>query len=266
MKKLIKVLMILFWSLFGAGLLTLTGFTNAEYNNLKCKDYNIRIDYGKADILITRDDVYKLVKQSGHVLKGQSFGSINFEKIERELRRDSYISGVQAYMTMDGIVHLDIVQRQPVLRIFNDKGESYYLDGLGRLLPLNPAFSARVLVANGNIPEPYLRTINYLADSVRKKDSVQYGSVMNNLYKLSTFIVKDRFLRAQIEQIYVDANREFTLIPRVGNHLILFGDAENIAQKFEKLLVFYRMGLNRTGWNKYSVINLKFSNQVVCSK
>ncbi len=266
MKKFLKILGIAVWVLFAAGLFTLLGFTNAEYNSMKCRNYEIRIDYGKTDVLVTKEDVYNLVKQSGHILKGQSFGNINFEKIERELRRYSYISGAQVYMTMDGITHLDVVQRQPVLRIFNEKGESYYLDGLGKLLPLNPAFTARVLVASGKIPEPFLKNVNYLADSMRKKDSVQYKGVMLNLYRMATYIVRDKFLRAQIEQIYVDESGEFQLVPRVGNHLILFGDAEDIPEKFEKLLVFYRQGLNKTGWEKYNVINIKYKNQVVCSK
>jgi cell division protein FtsQ len=266
MKKFLIILEISLWVLFAGGLFTLLGFTNTEYNDMKCRNYVIRIDYGKADVLVTQEDVYNLVKQSGHVLKGQTRGNINFEKIERELRRYSYISGAQVYMTIDGIVHLDVVQRQPILRVFNAKGESFYLDGLGKLLPLNPAFSARVLVATGKIPEPFLKNINYLTDSLRKKDSVQYKGVMVNLYKLATFIIRDRFLRAQIEQIYVDDNGEFQMIPRVGNHLIIFGNAENIAEKFEKLLVFYRMGLNKTGWTKYNVINIKYKNQVVCSR
>jgi len=266
MKKFLKILVIVLWSLFAAGLFTLLGFTNNEYNNMKCKNYLIRIDYGKADVLVTKEDVYNLVKQSGHVLKGQTFGNINFEKIERELKRDSYISGAQVYMTMDGVVHLDVVQRQPILRVFNEKGESYYLDGLGRLLPLNPDFSARVLVATGQIPEPFLRTVNYLTDSVKRKDSLQYKGVMINLYRLSAFIVKDRFLRAQIEQIYVDENAEFELVPRVGNHVIVFGTTEDMPKKFEKLLVFYKMGLNKTGWSKYNIINLKYKDQVVCSR
>jgi cell division protein FtsQ len=40
-----------------------------------------------------------------------------------------------------------------------------------------------------------------------------------------------------------------------------------MVEKFEKLHTFYLQGLNTTGsWNKYSVINLKFKNQIVCTK
>jgi cell division protein FtsQ len=266
MKKFLKILEITAWVLMTGGLFVLLGFTASEHNNEICKQYIIRIDYGKADILITQGDIYTLVKTTGNLLKGQRLGSIDFERIEREIKRQSYVANVQAYMTLDGIVEIDVIQRQPILRIFNDKGESFYLDGLGNLMPLNPSFSARVLVATGAIREPYSMKACYLTDSVKKKDSVEYNSVMNNLYRLSAFITKDKFLKAQIEQIYVEPNGEFELIPRVGSQTILVGGADNLEDKFERLFVFYRMGLNKTGWARYNIINIKFKNQVVCSK
>jgi cell division protein FtsQ len=266
MKKILKILEIAAWVLMTGGLFALLGFTTIEHNNEVCKKYIIRVDYGKADVLVTEGDIYTVVKATGNLLKGQHLGSIDFERIEREIKRQSYVAKAEAYMTLDGVVEIDVVQRQPILRIFNEKGESFYLDGLGYLMPLNPAFSARVLVATGSIPEPFSKKDCYLADSVRIKDSVEYHSVMTNLYKLSAFITKDKFLKAQIEQIYVDGNGEFELIPRVGTHTILMGKADNLEDKFERLFVFYRMGLSKTGWRRYNIINIKFKNQVVCSK
>jgi cell division protein FtsQ len=46
----------------------------------------------------------------------------------------------------------------------------------------------------------------------------------------------------------------------------LLGDAHDLDEKFRKLFAFYRYGLNKIGWNKYSIINIKFKNQVICSK
>jgi cell division protein FtsQ len=266
MKKILKILEVILWVLLTGGLLTLLGFTTAEHNNSTCRNYIIRIDYGKADILVTVDDIYNVVKSTGNLLKGERIGRIDFERIEREIKRHSYVAKVEAYMTLEGIVEIDVIQRQPILRVFNQKGESFYLDGRGNLLPLNPAFSARVLVATGSIGEPFSKNICYLKDSVMRKDSIEYRSVMNHLYKVATYIIKDKFLNAQIEQIYVDTNGEFELIPRVGDHIIILGGADNLEEKFERLLVFYRQGLSKTGWYRYNIINIKFKDQVVCSK
>ena len=70
-----------------------------------------------------------------------------------------------------------------------------------------------------------------------------------------------------MHQINVTNEKELELYLAVGNHKIIFGDANDIEEKFKKLKIFYTEGLNKTdGWNKYSVINVKYKNQVVCTK
>jgi hypothetical protein len=56
------------------------------------------------------------------------------------------------------------------------------------------------------------------------------------------------------------------LVPKFGNHTILFGKVDDMEIKFEKLLVFYREALNKVGWNKYKVLDIRFNNQVVAKK
>jgi cell division protein FtsQ len=52
----------------------------------------------------------------------------------------------------------------------------------------------------------------------------------------------------------------------VGNHKIILGDCSDLEQKFKKLFAFYKDGLNKIGWNTYKTINLKYKNQVVCTR
>jgi len=83
---------------------------------------------------------------------------------------------------------------------------------------------------------------------------------------LLNYINKSEFWKAQIEQVYVNSDREFELVPKVGNHTILFGDTTQTEGKFKKLEVFYREGLNTDGWNDYKTINVKFKNQIICKR
>jgi cell division protein FtsQ len=86
------------------------------------------------------------------------------------------------------------------------------------------------------------------------------------LAKIATYVDKDAFWKAQIEQIFVTANSELVLIPKAGSHRILFGTTENMEEKLSNLLVFYKEALSRVGWNTYHTINLKYKNQVVGEK
>jgi cell division protein FtsQ len=56
------------------------------------------------------------------------------------------------------------------------------------------------------------------------------------------------------------------LTPTVGSQQIILGKIENYKENLEKLRLFYEKGLSKVGWNNYSVINLKYKNQVVCTK
>ena len=86
------------------------------------------------------------------------------------------------------------------------------------------------------------------------------------LVQLIDLIDSDKFLKAQITAIEFDDNNELVVYPRVGEHKIILGEAEGFRNKFEKLKVFYRHGLGKVGWDRYSMINLKYHNQVVCTK
>jgi cell division protein FtsQ len=266
MKKFLKILVIILWVLLVAGAGTLVGFVEAEHYSRPCKKVDIRINYGAADVLITRKDVDSILLRTAGMLKGKPLGYINTGSIENAIRKQAYVAKVSVYENNEGTLFVEIRQREPLLRLINQKYESFYLDESGALLPVNPNFSARVLVANGVINDSYIKNPNYRVNILALSDSVFYDSLLTNLYKLTMYITHDKFLKAQIAQIYVNEQNEFELIPRIGNHVILLGTAEDLDDKFKRLIAFYKYGLNKIGWNKYNVINIKYKNQVVCSK
>ncbi len=266
MKKFLKILRVVVWILLVAGAGTLVGFVEVAQYDQTCKKVKIHIDYGAADVLITKRDVDSIVMKTAGSLKGKPLGFVNIGAIENAIRNQPYVSKVHIYENNPGTIFIDIRQREPLLRIINRNFENFYLDESGVLLPVNQGFSARVLVANGFIPDSYIKNPKYRVNMLALSDSIYYDSLLTNLYKLAMYITHDKFLRAQIDQIYVNSTGDFELIPRVGNHLIILGSADDLDAKFKKLLAFYKFGLNKIGWNKYNTLNIKYKNQVLCSK
>ena len=84
--------------------------------------------------------------------------------------------------------------------------------------------------------------------------------------KIAKAISEDKFWSSQIEQIYFDNDRRITMVPRVGSHVIEFGEAVNIENKLEKLHTFYLNGMNKVGWNKYSKLNIEIEDKVICTQ
>ena len=142
--------------------------------------------------------------------------------------------------------------------------DSYYIDEKGNLMLCSNKYTSRLPVVSGFVNEPYNKryklNYNHLPDSLIDK------TLLDDIYKISDYIDKSTFWKAQIEQIYVNKVYDFELVPKVGNHKIVFGGVENLESKFEKLMLFYQKGLSKTGWNEYSEINLKYKDQVVCTK
>lgn len=266
MKKIVKILVIILWVLLVAGAGVLVGFVEVEQYDRTCKRVAVTIDYGSADVLVSKTDIDSIILKAAGMLRGKPLGYINLGAIESAIRKQPYIANVTVYENNEGVLFVEVQQREPILRVINRNYESFYLDGSGSLLPVNPNFTARVLVVNGNIEDSYLKRPNYRVNIMALADSIYIDSLMTNLYKLAMYISHNKFLKAQIDQIYVNQQKEFELIPRVGSHVILLGDAHDLDDKFRKLYAFYKFGMNEIGWNKYNIINIKFKNQVICSK
>ena len=59
---------------------------------------------------------------------------------------------------------------------------------------------------------------------------------------------------------------DFVLKTRVGGQQIEVGSLNRIDKKFKKLKAFYQKKLKDNTLDNYQTINLKYENQVVCTK
>ena len=174
-----------------------------------------------------------------------------------------YLSNVDIYTTIRGILTVRIRQREPVLRIFTGESRSYYLDNEGYIMPESKNFTPFLLVANGYFPVG--NEINTAGNLENIENKQKYRAWFDAL-ELVKKINQDDFLRSQFVQIYLNRQGKFELIPRVGGHLIILGDVSDLDEKFHKLKTLYLKGLPVEGWNNYEKIDLRYKNQVVCTK
>ena len=123
-----------------------------------------------------------------------------------------------------------------------------------------------MLVVSGNIKETYDAWFRTSMDELINNDTLKTRTMLDDFYAMARFILADEFWSAHVEQIYVNNYGEIELVPKVGDHKIIFGTSDQMEEKFWKLKTFYKEGLNYTGWENYDTLNLKFENQVVCTK
>ena len=251
-KKLIwKRLLVGFaWVFCLGGLIALMSFIEIKKASVICKA--VKVNIPGSQYFIDKEEVDQILQTSSHTLIGRKLKNINIQDLENKLRANPFIEFAKVYTEMDGILRVEVSQRQPILRIMNQYDMDFYVDQHGLKIPLSSNFTARVLVANGFIDELFANKVDSLHTKLGK-----------DLYLTADFIRKDSLWDAQVAQIYVNKDREIELIPRVGNQRILIGNADSLQVKFANLLAFYKKVLPQAGWNKYSMINVKYSGQVV---
>ena len=213
-------------------------------DNQTCKRIQIVIKDSTRLRFITPKEVILFLEEEKLNPIGQNMRAVQTEEMEKVLKKQPRVKNAECFKTPSGTVRIEITQREPILRVMNI-GRSYYVDKEGEIMPISSNFTAYVPIATGAVNETFAK---------------------GPLYHFALFLRKNPFWNAQIEQIHVNYNEEIELIPRVGNQIILLGKFDNYEYKLNKLLSLYKNGFNRTGWNCYREINLKYDNQVICTK
>lgn len=251
-----KIGIVCLWVLMISGVIVSLAFVNRMEDEVKCESVSVKIEPSREIAFIDRETVIRTIREDGDEKKiiGKKLTALNAPGLEEKLNRNKHIRRSEVFTDMNGGVYIHIWQKQPVLHIINAFGRSYYLDNEGFKMPTNTAYTARVPVATGNIFEQY------------RTDEKPYSYAVNELFKIATYVDKDTFWKAQIEQIFVNAECELVLIPKVGEHTIIFGTTEDMEEKFNKLMLFYKDAIKHVGWGKYKSVNVTYKNQIVCTK
>ncbi len=285
-----RALEIFSWIALLGGVTALVGFTQKQQGSQSLSSISINIDKPATSRFVTSDDIKALYSNLGYQFENQNLSAIDINQLETLLKNNSSVETAQVYYSISGKLIVEIKERTPIIRLYNTQNESFYLDKFGSLMPLSNKYAARVLIANGaiNIPFATVHQLEHLEGRLNKlfrkknttavqntelitrlkleEENLTGASQLKELFDLARFINDDKFWNSQISQLFINENNDVEMIPRVGNHNIVLGEAKQLEEKFAKLLIFYKKGLNNTGWNNYSTINLKYKNQVVCTK
>lgn len=218
-------------------------FVNRKSDALLVTGIDINIIDSLNTHFISDSEIKNLILKNHPDIIGKYTTSINKEKLEQIINKIPSVKNTEVFTSLRGNLHVEIEQRKPIVRLL--KGKGFYIDEEGRRMPLSSNYTSRVLVVSGHIKDKTIET---------------------DLMPLVNFITKDEFWSSQINQIYVDSNNEYILIPRVGGQKIEMGKIDNFERKFDKLYALYKDGFSTVGWNKYKKINLKYENQIVCTK
>ena len=262
-----KILVTVLWIIALSGLTASLAFVSKKERQVKVENLDITVNSKGQNDFVDEDDVKEFFSERQDVILNAEVKNVNINALEKALNSHPAVENADLSVDVNGDIKISVTQRTPLVRVLTMGGESYYIDTQSKLMPLSDKFTARVLVVNGYIHEPYSRRYMFSVNEIAKNEIFKEVSMLDDIYDMADFITKDTVLNGLIHQLSINKEKEFEMFPSIGNHKIIFGDATDIAEKFEKLKLFYLNGLNKTdNWNKYSTVNLKYKNQVVCTK
>ncbi|MCP4909321.1 MAG: hypothetical protein GY907_01330 [Bacteroidetes bacterium] len=256
---MLRIFKIVLFILTVLGLVSLTVLVKYENTDIWIKDITVNI-YRPTEIGFLSSEI--VLNQLGNIdsIQNLTLRETEIESIEELLMINPHIENVDSYVTLDGKLLINICEKVPIIRIYDANGKSIYVDKNGNFIPLSNRYTPRVIIASGYIGDMNINLSNNI------HDSTYIDTPLNNVFQINNLIAKNDLLKSQIGQVYVNSIGEYDLIPILGNHIIKLGKTVNVEEKMENLTSYYKKNLVTEDWDKYRTINLKYKDQIVCTK
>jgi cell division protein FtsQ len=201
------------------------------------------IEFTNEETFITHDKVNNLLIQNFDTVTSIPKVKLDLNSVEKRLDTNPMIEKAEVYATVDGKLKAVIKQRTPIARVFEGV-KSYYIDYKGDEMPLSEVSTARVPIVTGEI------------DKVDKE----------KLYRLLKYVYDDDFLKKNIIGMEIKPTGGIKMMNRNYDYDIQFGRILNVERKFNNYKAFFQDAVKDTLIENYKTINLKFTEQVVCTK
>ena len=192
---------------------------------------------------IKQETVNKLLIENNRDASAIRKDNLDLNKLEKAVNSNPMVEKSDVFVTVDGVLKAVVKQKTPIVRVF-DGQRSFYIDYKGNTMPLSANFTARVPLVLGVINQ---KNKEALAELFRK-------------------IYDDAFLKKNIIAIQIMPNGSLKMLNRNFDFLIDFGGTINMDKKIKNYKAFFQKAIVDSSLYKYKKIDLRFTEQVVCTK
>ncbi len=230
------------------------GFVEKREVGYRIDDISVEIENRFENFFVDERDVLALIMENeGDSILGDHFGRVNLKEIEQRIESHSFVKDAEVYRDLKGHLVVKAYQSKPIARLVANNGKHAYISEEGNVLPVSSKYTARVVVLTGE----------YM-NKMTKAESIEEEEYYQALYDLVNHVNADRFWKMQIAEINVDKKGKIVMYAQVGKQRLELGRAENIADKFKRLKIFFKEIMPTKGWNAYDRVNVEFKDQIIC--
>jgi cell division protein FtsQ len=220
----------------------LFAFTNKRNNSRKITN-SVVIFVGENAPFVDQQTVNKLLIENKRDAQSIGKDKLDLNKLEKALNAHEMIERSDVFVSIDGVLKAVVKQKTPIARVF-DGDNSFYIDYKGNRMPLSTNFTARVPLVSGEIKEK------------NRED----------LAELFRIIHDDDFLKKNIIGVQIMPSGSLKMLNRNFDFEINFGGTTRMNSKFNNYKAFFQKAILDSSLYKYNTIDLRFAQQVVCTK
>lgn len=258
MNKIVKYVLIGVCGAMVAAILVASCLAGKEARKgLVCKGLEVAILDSLENSFVSKADVRKYLDKEYGRYVGEKLDSLDLMKIEKIIDGRSAVKKSQAYVTKDSLLRIEVTQRKPVVR-FQKKEGGFYADADGYIFPLQVSYASHVQIIDGDIP--LAANSGYKGEIENPREREWFENVMD----VVRFIEGSRTWKGKIVQIHVEKNGEIVLVPREGRQVFRFGQPVQVAEKFDKMEMYYSHIVPEKGSEAYKTVDVRFADQIVC--
>ena len=231
--------------------------SNRRHNLLTCQGLKVQVLDSARGTFVTAADVKEYILSEIGPWNGKRADSILLWKIEEMLAGKAAILGSEAYMSTDGILHVDVRQRTPVAR-FHSSTSSFYADASGFIFPIRKKYTGRIPIVDGDFP--FTEDKDFKGEITDKKGRAW----MNGIIGMLDYIQNSKTWKGAIVQITSSKDGSLVLVPAQGEEKFIFGFPEKWEEKFKRIEKYYKYIASREEGKKYSTVNVRYKGQIIC--
>jgi len=206
---------------------------------------------------ITKEDIADWMEDYGTWL-GLRLDSVDLHRVEAIIDGKSAVRKSQAWLTDDGILHISVTQREPVVR-FQCASGGFYADADGYLFPLQSRHTVRVPVVDGDLPLSLEKGFKGEPQTEEEKQWVR------SILGLVRYLGERKDWNGLVSQITVGKGGDLVLFPREGQERFVFGTPTGIDAKFGRIRKYYE-AVAPAREKPYRTVDVRFDGQIVCRK
>ena len=217
----------------------------------------LEVSFSDSLRFVSEQDVREYIDTRYGNFIGQRLDSVGLSRIETLLESRSAVMRCEAWTTDDGVLHVEIAQRAPVLR-FQDGERGFYVDAEGFIFPLHKTYTAPVPVVEGAIP------VNVPAGYKGEAPGERERQWIAGVLAIERYISASRGWRDRVSAFRVRPGGELVLQLEGRQEQFIFGQPEDVPGKFGRIERYLGTIAPALEEGHYRTVNVKYNQQIIC--